>query len=423
MTNEINMIIGGFDDGRTPNVQQYDVGSRMFLCRLWEKPGVAYQMAENAFVGVVFEWRRAKPTGEYETKVIDHSTVLVTVPGAATQIAGAVKMQLVIHQAGGQLYGPKITFMALESLKASDVEPEEPKLLLETLIEKTQKAADRVDQMQIDASGLAGDSNKLGGQAPEYYLTQVNLLDNSNFRNPVNKRGFVSTNQTDEAYGLDRWLMSVNDGGSITLVDDGLECVNANLIQRIESTRMDSSKQYTMGICFDDGSTKIATYWVDINIAPGINRVIFYNITGTVTGLWLYEGVFTYETLPPYVPKPYDVELAECQYYANVIEISAYGRAGFCKTTQGEQTAVWMPATPPMRPGGIPSVSILEGAIDSFKIEFNQLVATGMSGFGCQSGNHHNILVNLSGNATASVVEPFMNRTGNNVKILISRDM
>ena len=178
--------------------------------------------------------------------------------------------------------------------------------------------ADSVNSLKndkLDKTATAADSSKLGGKAPEYYLQPRNLLDNSDFRNPVNQRGFTGTNQTTESYGIDRWLMSVNTDGRITLKDGGLELVNANLFQRIESKRLDSDKPYTMALSFADGTTRIATTWVDFEYEPGVSRVVFYNITGTIIGAALYEGTYTADTLPPYVPKGYAAELAECRRY------------------------------------------------------------------------------------------------------------
>ena len=41
----------------------------------------------------------------------------------------------------------------------------------------------REDELSVANSGL------LGGKAPEYYVQSRNLLDNSDFTNPVNQRG------------------------------------------------------------------------------------------------------------------------------------------------------------------------------------------------------------------------------------------
>lgn len=145
MTKTIDIIIGGFDDGRTPSVQQYDTNSRRLLCRLWEKPGVPYTMSENAVVGVIFKWRKAEPAGEYKTEIVDQSTVLVTIPGDATQVSGAVFMQLVFHQDGGVMRSPELCFMTLESLAAGEEGIENPELLFDKLIEEANAATDRAN--------------------------------------------------------------------------------------------------------------------------------------------------------------------------------------------------------------------------------------------------------------------------------------
>lgn len=41
--------------------------------------------------------------------------------------------------------------------------------------QRANAGAERAEQLQIDASGLAGDSNKLGGKPPEYYLPAANF--------------------------------------------------------------------------------------------------------------------------------------------------------------------------------------------------------------------------------------------------------
>lgn len=296
----------------------------------------------------------------------------------------------------------------------------------------------------ILANGTVGNAEKLGDQAPEYYLSPQDLITNGNFCNPVNQRGLDSYTT---AWGMtiDRWYlghsaaydpanpstvtMTLLAGRGIRLTNNAPDKGYIRLQQRIEEKYLKSGMHYTHVICWSDGTRtakKISAEWISSNISPNGYLALSTNVhepQAEIKWVALYEGVYTAETLPQYVPKPYAVELAECQYYANVIETDAWGRVGFCKTTQGETATIWAPTTPPMRPGGIPSVSILEGTIESFSVEFNQLIATSISGFGCQSGNHHNILVNLSGNATASVVEPLRNRTENKVKVLISREL
>lgn len=59
-----------------------------------------------------------------------------------------------------------------------------------------------------DGIVAAADAQSLGGKAPEYYLQPRNLLDNSDFTNPVNQRG--KTSYTGSVYTIDRWKLWTN---------------------------------------------------------------------------------------------------------------------------------------------------------------------------------------------------------------------
>lgn len=176
MTKTIDIIIGGFDDGRTPSVQQYDTNSRCLLCRLWEKPGVPYTMSENAVVGAIFKWRKAEPAGEYKTEIIDRSTVLVTIPGDATQVSGVVFMQLVFHQDGGVMRGPEINFMVLESLAAGEEGIENPELLFGKLIEEANAATERAN----DAADALENISAMATTLPADREATAQIIDGEN---------------------------------------------------------------------------------------------------------------------------------------------------------------------------------------------------------------------------------------------------
>ena len=79
----------------------------------------------------------------------------------------------------------------------------------------------------------------------------------------------------------------------------------------------------------------------------GVVNVVVYN-TKTIKIEWaaLYEGSYTAETLPPYVPNGYAAELAECQRYferigksgngsPNASMLMAVGNAGEMRVLQG----------------------------------------------------------------------------------------
>lgn len=162
----------------------------------------------------------------------------------------------------------------------------------------------------LAANGTAADSAKLGGKAPEYYIQPRNLLDNSDFTNPVNQRN-VSSWKND--YGIDRWLMwegtaTKNDVGVLISSADG----NPNILQRLEKGALDNTKTYTAAMCDSYGNITFG----EIGHNDTMCYVTFFVQVGK-TYVWaaLYEGSYTAETLPPYVPKGYAAEFVECRRY------------------------------------------------------------------------------------------------------------
>ncbi|MEI3414725.1 MAG: hypothetical protein V8Q88_06075 [Christensenellales bacterium] len=74
-------------------------------------------------------------------------------------------------------------------------------------------------------------------------------------------------------------------------------------------------------------------YWLSLN--KGDNLTYWYCILDayadiTVKCTALYEGEYTAETLPPYVPKGYAAELAECLRYYRRITATNETFAGYC---------------------------------------------------------------------------------------------
>ena len=165
----------------------------------------------------------------------------------------------------------------------------------------------------------AADSAKLGGKAPEYYIQPRNLLDNSDFRNPVNQRG--QTGYFGVVYTIDRWsLWSANSNASLS-TDGNIVAINPNgddevaLTQRFAKGYLSEEKTYTFAYLDTQGTIHIdnnpVKYVVEAYDYVEIKRDAW---TGVVWAA-LYEGSYTVDTLPPYVPKGYAAELAECQRY------------------------------------------------------------------------------------------------------------
>lgn len=133
-----------------------------------------------------------------------------------------------------------------------------------------------------------------------------NLLDNSDFRNPVNQRGATSYT-TGGAYTIDRWF---NRSGATMTVNNGSITVTGLIKQRLTHAKQDGV--YTFAVCAADGVVSILQSHGWDNDAA-----CYYVEFGNGEYIWaaLYEGEYTADTLPGYMPKGFAAELAECQRY------------------------------------------------------------------------------------------------------------
>lgn len=178
-----------------------------------------------------------------------------------------------------------------------------------------------------------------------------NLLDNSDFRNPVNQRG--QTRYKGAVYGIDRWVC--NREGWMVTVEDGHIRISDNpdststavgmLRQFIPITPDLAGKVVTLAARVKGKDTRInihdkekpsgggydgissyttddeyhiltATTTVPTDEETFFVALQFRNATSTICEwIALYEGEYTAETLPEYQPKGYASELLECQRY------------------------------------------------------------------------------------------------------------
>lgn len=163
-----------------------------------------------------------------------------------------------------------------------------------------------------------------------------NLLDNSDFRNPVNQRGVTTANNN--SYFIDRWLTGGN-GAAVSVTDDGVTIDATSSSSDIEIKQFLESLRdgpYTLVAYNRDGTIKAArVYRVTGTTVEKIWAVmddctimLYYgngkwNVTlaakkGIKTSFEmcaLYEGEFTIDNLPRYSPKGYSAELMECKRY------------------------------------------------------------------------------------------------------------
>ena len=205
----------------------------------------------------------------------------------------------------------------------------------------------------------APDSSKLGGKAPEYYIQPRNLLDNSDFTNPVNQRG-ANAYSFDSGYTIDRWKLYWTGDGNITIQKGYITLYRQThqtfLFQFPENVEKMVGKTYTVAakvryngyigwidstqrtnsgmVHLDNWEVITHTFTVgsktsDIGSA-GVEIASDGNLSFELEWIALYEGSYTAETLPPYVPKGYAAELAECMRYYEFVGIHKYsiGRIG-----------------------------------------------------------------------------------------------
>lgn len=148
-----------------------------------------------------------------------------------------------------------------------------------------------------------------------------NLLDNSDFTNPVNQRGVTTLTASGNQYTIDRWRM--DSGKTFTLNDGSITISGAWLMQFVPEAVKE--KTYTMAACLEDGTivaesatplSKHRGTYFGIDYVSNNNRVyVGFIKAGTYRWAALYEGSYTVDTLPEYVPKGYAAELAECRRY------------------------------------------------------------------------------------------------------------
>ena len=190
--------------------------------------------------------------------------------------------------------------------------------------------------------GDVGQVGAPGGGAP------YNILDNSWFVNPVNQRD--QTVYTGEGYTIDRWVL-INSGDGTLTVDNANGCItlyrstalaylNQRIDPQVEKTIIGKTVTFAV-MAKGHGHLAIRTGYKGkesqvSNISSDDYAIGFTTIQVTEQNTWfqiasrlgsklsikwaaLYEGSYTAETLPPYTPKGYAAELAECRRYYQTI--------------------------------------------------------------------------------------------------------
>lgn len=204
-----------------------------------------------------------------------------------------------------------------------------------------------------------------------------NLLDNSDFAHPVAQAG-VNGAHGATGYAVDRWMLT--SGATVSQAADGLKIVSdktswtAGIQQRIEAKRFADVMTFAVrgvfpvacrlfvyigsdttnfGVAYFQGDASERTLVLKLTKPDGLTGDEVVNVyispdtesTGTAAVVrWaaLYEGEYTAETLPPYVPKGYAAELAECLRYYRKIK-------GDTQTFTGYSSGGWSYAFIPLQ--------------------------------------------------------------------------
>ena len=216
------------------------------------------------------------------------------------------------------------------------------------------------------AQGTKGEQGPQGATGPQgdAGACVYNLLDNSDFVHPVAQAG-VNGAHGATGYAVDRWNRT--SGATVSQAADGLKIVSdktswtAGIQQRIEAKRFADVMTFAVrgvfpvacrlfvyigsgttnfGTAYFQGDAAERTLVLKLTKPDGLTGDEVVNVyispdtgsTGTAAVVrWaaLYEGEYTAETLPPYVPKGYAAELAECLRYYRKIKADNETFAGY----------------------------------------------------------------------------------------------
>ena len=211
--------------------------------------------------------------------------------------------------------------------------------------------------------GPQGDTGATGAKG-DTGACVYNLLDNSDFVHPVAQAG-VNGAHGATGYAVDRWNRT--SGATVSQAADGLKIVSdktswtAGIQQRIEAKRFTDVMTFAVrgvfpvacrlfvyigsgttnfGTAYFQGDAAERTLVLKLTKPDGLTGDEVVNVyispdtgsTGTAAFVrWaaLYEGEYTAETLPPYMPKGYAAELAECLRYYRKIKADNETFAGY----------------------------------------------------------------------------------------------
>ena len=200
------------------------------------------------------------------------------------------------------------------------------------------------------------------------------------------------------------------------------------MAQNVQSSETKAGRTYTFAVGLSDGTFTLCTgvlpagetSWTEFAGENDDNCYVrMAKITGAViscsfkpkkavVATWaaLYEGAYTADTLPPYVPKGYAAELAECMRYAVVLPNQMRIRAA---TISNNTLEVFVPLPMLMRSGGFPSLQGADFAVVTMTGDVQSgfafsVVSIGTNGFTMRATKTSHGLSDADIRTTASTV-------------------
>lgn len=282
---------------------------------------------------------------------LDGTDLVWHVSDADTAVAGTTKAAVRMVDDGGRV-GMDEPFQVIISPNLS-AGGEPPVVIkpwvdkLATLVPRAESAAERAENAaQNWEAGTAPNALALGDKAPEYYLPVQNLLVNPDFA--IAQAGYGGWHGN-VMYAADRWssdadLQFAHDGNGLTIKNTGTTWYRS--IRQKVLLKNPAGKTYTLAVtCNTTNSIRLTMAKFE---STSFIASSFYNGTGsdsvfvlvakipsdytergvTVTlapdcdssgnnvnalQMRLYEGEYTADSLPPFMPPDHTLELAKCQ--------------------------------------------------------------------------------------------------------------
>lgn len=187
----------------------------------------------------------------------------------------------------------------------------------QTAANKAQTTADNAQTTADNAKTAANNALAESKTTAYGFASAYNLLNNTDFSNPVASAGLNAT-VGGTKYPIDRWISWNKD----VVQGDGYITPGSPIDQQIGDV-IDQSETYTAAAGFSDGTIQVESGKFSSGFGSKATGCLYcgtstsgayvrLNTGFNVCWVALYKGKYTAETLPPYVPKGYEVEQLNC---------------------------------------------------------------------------------------------------------------